>query len=127
MNEILNFSYFQVNGALKKKLVYYQIMHVIITIHKTSSVKVGFEHQIGPTKFKSTFHLIYDTKVFQSLYSTYYKINGRPCFFIFLLSQVLNLFPCVYIKNSIIFRLHFGHNIFLSTYHAFTFWCNGLC
>jgi hypothetical protein len=61
--------------------------------------------------FKSTSHLIYDTKVFQILYSTYHKLNGGPCFFIFLLTQVFNLLSCVYIKQSIIFKLHFGRTI----------------
>jgi len=93
---------------LKKIHVYYQIMHVTSIIHKTSSVKVGLNTNLNPNRFKSTFHLVYDTKVFQILYSTYYKLNGGPCCCIFLLSQVYNLLSCVYIKNSIIFKLHFG-------------------
>jgi hypothetical protein len=45
VNEILNFFYFQVNGALKK-FVYYQIMHVIIIIHKPSNVKIGLNTKL---------------------------------------------------------------------------------
>jgi hypothetical protein len=79
-----------------------------------------FEHQIDPIKFKSNFQLIYDTKVFQSWYSTYYTLNGGPCFFIFLLSQVINLLSCVYIKNYVILKLRFGHYFFGLLYHACT-------
>jgi hypothetical protein len=71
--------------------------------------------KFGPIKFKSTSHLIYDTKVFQILYSSYHKLNGGPCLFIFLLSEVINLHSSIYIKNIVIFQLHFGWTIFLST------------
>jgi hypothetical protein len=37
---------FQVNGILKI-LVYYQIMHAIIIIHKTSSVKIGLNTKLA--------------------------------------------------------------------------------
>jgi hypothetical protein len=63
-------------------------------------------------KFKSTSHFIYDTKVFQILYSTYHELNGGPCFFIFLLTQVFNLLSCVYIKKIVIFKLQFGQTTF---------------
>jgi hypothetical protein len=45
VNEVLEFIYFQVNEALKK-YVYYQIMHAIIIIHKTSSIKVGLNTKL---------------------------------------------------------------------------------
>jgi hypothetical protein len=76
----------------KKLLVYYQIIHVNNhIIHKSFSVKVDFEHQIDSIRFKSTSYLIYDTKIFQILYSTYHELNLKPCFFIFLLTQNFNL------------------------------------
>ncbi len=34
-------------------------------------------------------------------------------FFVFLLTKVLNLLSCVYIKKIVIFKLHFGWTIFL--------------
>jgi len=45
VDEKLNVFYLQINGALKI-LVYYKIMHVIIIIHKTSSVKVGLNTKL---------------------------------------------------------------------------------
>jgi hypothetical protein len=89
---------------LYKIFVYYQIMHIIIIVHKIFNVKVG----LNTIKFKFSCNHIYDTKVFQILYSTYHELNRGPCFLIFLLSQVFNLFSCVYIKKIIIFKLHFG-------------------
>jgi hypothetical protein len=86
-------------------------MHVIIIIHKTSSVKIGLNTKLTPS-CSNFLHLIYDTKVFQILYSTYYKLRRGPSFFIFLLSQVFNLLSCVYIRVLVIFKLHFGRNIF---------------
>jgi hypothetical protein len=59
----------------KEIFVHYQIMHVIIIIHKTSNVKVDFKHQIDLINFKYTSNLIYDTKTFQILYSTYHRLN----------------------------------------------------
>jgi hypothetical protein len=71
--------------------------------------------------FKSTSHHIYDTKVFEIWYSTYHRLNRGPCFFIFLLTQVFNLLSCVYIKNSIIFKLDFGWTTFFGLLdHAYT-------
>jgi hypothetical protein len=78
-------------------------MHIMIIIHKILNVKVV----LNIIKFKFSSHLIYDTKVFQILYSIYHKQNRRPCFFIFLLSQVFNLLSCVYIKKIIILKLHY--------------------
>jgi hypothetical protein len=68
---------------------------------------------------KSNFHLIYDTKVFQNLYSTYYKLNGGPWFFIFLLSQVFNLLSCVYIKILSFLNYILGATFFLFTLPCF--------
>jgi hypothetical protein len=45
IDEILNVFYFQINGALKI-IVYYKIMHVIIIMHKNSSVKVGLNTKL---------------------------------------------------------------------------------
>jgi hypothetical protein len=45
VDEILNVFYFQINGALKI-LVYYKIMHVIIIMHKTFSVKIGLNTKL---------------------------------------------------------------------------------
>ncbi len=67
-------------------------------IHKTFNVKIG----LNIIKFKFSSHLIYDTKVFQILYSIYHKSNRGPCFFIILFSQVFNLLSCVYIKKIVI-------------------------
>jgi hypothetical protein len=45
IDEILNFFYLKINGTLKI-CVYYQIMHVIIIIHKTFSVKVDLNTKL---------------------------------------------------------------------------------
>jgi hypothetical protein len=94
-------------------------MHVIIIMHKTCSVKVGLNTKLTPIMFKSTSHLIYDTKVFQILYSTDHKLNGRPCFLIFLCTQLFNLLSCDYIKDSVIFKLHLGQIFFCLLDHGY--------
>jgi hypothetical protein len=45
VDKILNVFYFQINGALKIPM-YYKIMHVIIIMHKTYSVKVGLNTKL---------------------------------------------------------------------------------
>ncbi len=61
----------------------------------------------------------YDTKVVQTLYSTFYKLNALICVFIFLLQNILILLSCVHIKNCFIFKLNFGQ----TTFFLFTLTC----
>jgi hypothetical protein len=79
-----------------------------------------FEHQIDPIRFKSTSHLIYDTKVFQIFYLAYHKLNGVPCFFTFLLTEVFNLLSCVY--KICHFKITFWADYFFGLLdHAYTY------
>jgi hypothetical protein len=98
VDELLNVFYFQVLKSLKK--------------YFCTTKLCMFVHQIDPIRFKFIFHLIYDTKVFQILYSIYHRLNGGPFFFIFLLTQVFYLLLCVYINIYIILKLHFERTNF---------------
>ncbi len=74
-----------------------------------------FEHHID-WSFPNTLLLyFYDTKVVQFLYVNYHKLNAMTCFFIFLLTYILNLLSCVYIKKIFHFKTKFGWIIFLFT------------
>jgi hypothetical protein len=67
-----------------KIFMHSQILHIIFTICQTNNIcKHGFEQAIDLVNFKHIcYPFLFNTKVFQILYSTYHRPNGLPNFFI---------------------------------------------
>jgi hypothetical protein len=95
--------------------VYYEIVHVIIIVHIISSVKVGLNTKLIQSG-SNLFLILFMIPNIQILYSTYHKLNGGPCFFIFLLTQAFNIFSCVYKYIIVILKLHFKRTIFFGLF-----------
>ncbi len=84
--------------------MYCQIMHTIVIIYQTFNAKVVL-NTILSNQFLTYF---YDTKIFQILYSSYYKLKEELMVSSFHLTKVFNQISSIYVKICLNFKLDFG-------------------